>query len=781
MSRAVVSRRRASRRKPSPQVVVAPNGRSLTPDDQLAILATVFANSPDGMAFIDSDYVIRQANRAYSEQVHQSLESLIGRRLEEAFPGWAEQVAHIYGKVRETGKPFHAQSHPFIFGAEPERGITFWDVSVSPVRGRGRRFLGFLVQHHEVTDRKRAEEALIESAQHYRRIVETATEGIWILDAENRTTFVNARMAEMLGYIESEMIGQPVFKFMDEESVALAKAKLQRRHRGTPGQEDFKFRRKDGSYLWTIVSSNPIFDGGGRYTGSLGMVTDITRRKLAEEKLRAANRELEITSRIVNNSPDMISVVDRHYTYRKVNPMYGEVFQKPSSEIEGHAIGEFLGRRVFRESIRPLIDRAFNGELIRFERWFDFPIGRRYMVVRYFPLPGEAGTELVMIVARDVTERKRGEGERQRLLDESQRRASELQAVLDNMVDGVVVVNAQREIVLANSAILKLLGFRSIGQMLGKMPKLASYLRLRHPDGKPLTSDEMAMTQALEGEIVTNQDEVMFNRMTRKEVFVRVSAAPIKLRDENVSGAIIVIKDVTDIIDMNRLKDQFITVAAHELKTPIGIMKGYAQALLRTVEDMPPERRWILDAINRGADRIDRIVQDLLDISRLTRGELELAVEGIDLAELAEEVVHRMALTTTKHRMMLSRLEPVIVQGDRARLEQVLSDLIDNAIRYSPKGGDIQVEVTVKDKKAIVSVKDQGVGITKEKQERIFERFYRAHTGTMYDYGGLGIALYMAKEVISRHGGKLWFESVENGGSTFHFSLPLRGQSGESQ
>jgi signal transduction histidine kinase len=117
------------------------------------------------------------------------------------------------------------------------------------------------------------------------------------------------------------------------------------------------------------------------------------------------------------------------------------------------------------------------------------------------------------------------------------------------------------------------------------------------------------------------------------------------------------------------------------------------------------------------------------------------------------------------------------VRGERDRLEQVLLTLLDNAIRYSPEGGEVDVGVSVEGGEAVVSVTDRGVGIPAEKQSRIFERFYRAHTGTHYDYGGMGVGLYISREIVRRLGGKLWFESREGEGSTFRFSLPLESTS----
>ena len=220
--------------------------------------------------------------------------------------------------------------------------------------------------------------------------------------------------------------------------------------------------------------------------------------------------------------------------------------------------------------------------------------------------------------------------------------------------------------------------------------------------------------------------------------------------------------------------DLLIRVAAHELKTPVAIMKGYADLLLRGREQLPVASRGALEAIERGAVRIDDIVKELLDLSLLHLGQMELRRERVDLSALVEIVTGRMALTTHRHRIRVVESEPVVVQADRVRIEQVLGKLLDNAVRYSPRGGDVEVRLVVRDGAAVVSVRDRGIGIPTEKQARVFQRFYRPHTDTPYDYGGMGVGLYISREIVARHGGAMWFESTEGEGSTFCFRLPIQ-------
>ncbi len=380
---------------------------------------------------------------------------------------------------------------------------------------------------------------------------------------------------------------------------------------------------------------------------------------------------------------------------------------------------------------------------------------------------------------REIAERERADEERERLLreveklaNEAQRRAGQLQAVLESMADAVSVSDAQGHTILLNDAARRMFGLDT-----GQIPPLDKTLehryRLRYLDGRPMSYRELPVVRALQGETIMGLDSILYNERSQRDFYLRTSATPIRDQSGAIVGAVSVSRDITDLIELDKMKDDFIRVAAHELKTPITIMKGYAQVLLRAERIEPRYHRRMLEGINAGVDRMTNVIEDLLDISQLRVGRLDLRKERIDLAGLVSRALNRMAALATKHRLRLLKVESAQVDGDPERLEQVVVHLLENAIKFSPRGGNIDVAVQVRKGQAVVSVRDYGVGIPRDRQERIFERFYRAHAGTPYDYGGMGVGLYISREIIQAHGGRMWFESEEDKGSTFYFSLPL--------
>lgn len=224
-----------------------------------------------------------------------------------------------------------------------------------------------------------------------------------------------------------------------------------------------------------------------------------------------------------------------------------------------------------------------------------------------------------------------------------------------------------------------------------------------------------------------------------------------------------------------RERDEFISTAVHEIKTPLAVIKTAVQM----VKELPPERRearlpTLLDRVDRQCNRLTRLVNEVLEVSRIDLKRLALIRTRIDLAELVERVVAEAQDISAHHQLRILRNDPVTVDVDPERVEQVLTNLLSNAIRYSPGKGAIEIESRRDRMEAVVSVRDHGIGIPTEKQARMFERFYRAHVGTPYEHASsLGVGLYLSREIITRHGGKMGFESMDGLGSTFWFSLPI--------
>lgn len=363
---------------------------------------------------------------------------------------------------------------------------------------------------------------------------------------------------------------------------------------------------------------------------------------------------------------------------------------------------------------------------------------------------------LFVLMRRQLAER--------RVLDE------QVRAVLDGMADAVLVVDEGRRIVDANRAAAELFAAPHRRDLLVPLDDLLRCLHLRYADGRPVPSSDTAVARALRGHAFAY--EACIKALDGRELVVYVSAAPVRGRaGEEPRLAVEVVRDVTELRQFEQAREEFLSTAAHELKTPLAVVKACAQLLQRRRQGDPV----VLEAVGRQVDRMTRMAQQLLEVSRFRLGGAELRRERFDLGALLAEVAAELQGEAQGRRVVVEPA-PAAVLGDRDRIAQVISSLLGNAIRFSPRGGDVEATLALQGPDAVVSVRDHGLGIPRERQARVFERYYRAHAGTAHDYGGLGLGLDVSRQIVARHGGRIWFESDPGRGSTFSFSLPLAGQ-----
>ncbi|HSP15715.1 MAG TPA: ATP-binding protein [Thermoanaerobaculia bacterium] len=225
--------------------------------------------------------------------------------------------------------------------------------------------------------------------------------------------------------------------------------------------------------------------------------------------------------------------------------------------------------------------------------------------------------------------------------------------------------------------------------------------------------------------------------------------------------------------DLSRLKDEFLSIASHELRTPVTSIKGYTQ-LAKTLireNDLGTSEEYLDIALDQ-IDRMSRLILELLDVSRIETGRLQMRHDEIDWPSFVREVIHHHHTSLNDRRFHLSvPEESKTISGDRDRLEQVLGNLLENAVKYSPEGSEIFVSVEDKGDQLVTAVCDRGIGIPADELSQVFERFHRGRQVSSTNFGGLGLGLYITKQIVERHGGTIWVESREGSGTTFYFSL----------
>ncbi len=360
--------------------------------------------------------------------------------------------------------------------------------------------------------------------------------------------------------------------------------------------------------------------------------------------------------------------------------------------------------------------------------------------------------------------------ERKRLERNSMQAKEHLRAVTDNAASCFFMLDRRGVPTFMNPAALEITGF-TFEEL--KTDTLHNTLHHHHPDGRRYAARDCPLSQAF-GNPKTVRGEEIFIRKDGTFFPITYSMSPL-VREKDFSGAVLEFQDVTDRKQLERQKDDFIGIASHELKTPVTSAKAYAQVLSRRFKragDLTSAE--LIDKMDTQLNKLNYLISDLLDITKIESGKLQMQRESFDFNELVEEVVEEMRQTSEHHTILLDLAMSRQVYGDRYRISQVLTNLITNAIKYSPHADKINLKSVTSDKYITLSVRDYGLGIPRARRKQVFERFYRVTGPHQETYPGLGLGLYISAEIIKRHRGRIWVESEAGEGSTFYFKLPAK-------
>lgn len=339
-----------------------------------------------------------------------------------------------------------------------------------------------------------------------------------------------------------------------------------------------------------------------------------------------------------------------------------------------------------------------------------------------------------------------------------------LDSVLTHMTDGVIATDRRGKIVIVNSmaeTLLDIIAEEATGKNLLKVLDIEDELTLRN--------------------LLETQDDILVDGAALEgPTILRASFSLIQRESGFISGIVCVLHDVTEQEKIEEERKQFVSNVSHELRTPLTSMRSYIEALADGAWQDPDLAPRFLEVTQNETDRMIRMIQDLLHLSRIDSGKSELELEIVDMTELVDHVlsrfdmlIHSQDYEDKQYHIVRSLLdESVFVELDPDRMIQVLDNIMNNAIKYSPDGGKITGRMYLKDGNVIVSVSDEGMGIPKTDLQKIFSRFYRVDRARSRAMGGSGLGLAISKEVIEQHGGHIWAESIEGKGTTFYLSLP---------
>jgi PAS domain S-box-containing protein len=359
--------------------------------------------------------------------------------------------------------------------------------------------------------------------------------------------------------------------------------------------------------------------------------------------------------------------------------------------------------------------------------------------------------------------------------EEVERAAGEARAVFYAIADGVLLTDPAGRVTAMNHALELLAGWTE-AEVQG-MP-YAEILPVEDERGTRIPPEARPLAKAIAtGEPASDQGYGV-DLVTRdgRRVPVAVSSAPILDPRGMVMGGVDVVRDVSREREVDEVKSALISTVSHELRTPLTLIHGFAELLV--LRDMPVERRRAAaEEILEASRRLARLIDDLLSVSRMESGRLVLDPRPLDLGGLVERTLSPFRAMAAKHNIRAEIPSGLpVIWGDPDKLEQILTNLVGNAIKYSPSGGDVVVSVGVDDDEVRVSVRDQGIGMSPRDMGQLFEKFYRVDRDEVRRAGGTGLGLYITRRLVEMHGGRIWAESWTGAGSVFTFTLPGRSE-----
>lgn len=697
-------------------------------------------------------------------------------------------------------------------------GSTFWnEVHTAPLPGANGAVAHVVATMNDVSARRRTEAALREADTSRALFFANHPHPMWIFDVVTlRFLAVNEAAVHHYGYSEGEFLRMTLLDVRPAEDAAAIVAKAAQ-VAAAPGGLDvagtWRHRRKDGSIVAMDVTTHAITFAGR--AARLSVAIDVTERRQAEANVRASEERLQA---ILDNSLSVVYVKDRAGRYLVVNREFRRLFHVATEGVLGKTQEDIHApdvAAVFRANDMQVLQ---SGDAIEVEERLPLPDGDHTYLSVKFPLRDASGIPYAVCgISTDITERKRIEERQHFLTEASEILAASLdyqttlmriaQLAVPSLADWCVVDTvdddgAPRRLAVAHVDPAKVAyGWelhRRYPDDLDAPGGLGEVLRTGKSQLYPEIPDamlvagtrdaehlriarEIGMSSAMVVPLVTHEHVIGALSFVAAESHRHYGPDDLAFAEDLARRCALAMENArlyTEAQTAIRARDQFLSIAAHELRTPVAGIKGYAQMLLRAQDRtlLTPDRLTQgLRTINHASDRLVVLTNDLLDVSRIRLGKLPLRPRSFDLATLTRDLAARVhgELGAT-HALIVDVPDgPCPIVADPDRIEQVLTNLLENAIKYSVDGGTIGLRLRPTGEGVLLQVWDAGIGLPPGAAESIFEPFGRAPNATRRNLPGLGLGLYISRTIAERHGGRIWAESAgDDQGTTISLWLP---------
>ncbi|MGI5827639.1 MAG: PAS domain S-box protein [Patescibacteria group bacterium] len=713
--------------------------------------AEILESITDAFLAVDKDWRVTYINRKAEKLLKKTRTNLLGKDFGEEFPGIKKTKFYTCAKkARETGKSRHVEA--FVPSLNSWYEANFYPSGSS-----------LTIYFKNITKRKLVSEDKETSLALLNTILSSASIGFALFDKNLRYKLVNKQLADINNLSESEHVGKTIGEVIPSLEKQVTRILKKVLNTGKPVlnfEVSGNTKQNPSETVYWRESFYPVKSTNGETIGVGVFVSDVTKQKHAEEKLKKREQEF---SQLLQSTDQGIYGLDLRGRCTFVNKaacnqlgyVYRELVGKNMHQI---VHGKTKTGEEYPEHKCPMYATFTTGKGVRSDdeilwrkdgNWFPVELSS-------YPIVEKEKTVGTVVTFTDITERKATE----ELIRRSEAR---FKALFNSNIIGVSIERIDGLILDANDAFLDTLGYTREDLEKGRI----SWIKATAPEYLEVTKEA---TNKIKTKGYSEPYEKEFIRKDGSRVPVLVGGA---MTDEVKGEGISFLLDITEQKEAEKRKDEFIGMASHELKNPITTIKAYAQFLQRYLAEYEdPEVIDYLKKMDKQVDRLTNLISELLDVTRINSGKLPLSKKEFLIAEVINEAIESVKATAKKHTIINQSKVKGTVVADKDRISQVLINLLSNAVKYSPHGKKIIVKSYKRNGSITVAVQDFGIGIPKSKQQKIFNRFYRISSRQTKELSNLGLGLYISREIVRLHEGKIWVKSTENKGSTFYFSLP---------
>lgn len=730
----------------------------------LESLSTLFVQAPVALAFLKGENFIIEAANPQILEVWDKTNEIIGLPLLQAISELEGQIfIDMLKHVLQTGETYNGSKASVLLNRDGKAREFFFDFIYAPIFDEDDRTItGVSVVATDVTEQVLAQKRLEESDFRYEELLSTSDFSTAVYTGRDLIVdFANDEMLKTWGKdatVRGKKLADALPELRDQPFLEILQ-NIFDTGVGYSAAEDRVDLEVDGELktFYFNFSYKPLKDKNGKVYAILNNAFDVTEIVESRKKITESEKLLKT---FVENVPMAVSVMaGPEYRILISNATTAKTWGGKPGRI-GLTIKEAYPGIENQEPYRALEEvRTTGKEIIGREYQIDLPHGKKFVNFILHPLKDEAGEVTHIIsIAYDVTEDKLKKSK----LEENEKR---FRLLADTMPQVVWTADPQGNTDFYNDQWYRYSGFSKDEENESMWQELVNPEHLETVNQVWDDSVRNGTPYQIEYQLKDPNKPGDFRWFLAR-------AVPVKDSEGNILQWVGTSTDIDDFKQLQEQKDNFLGITSHELKTPLTSLKLYSQFIEKNLRNMGDEKNAdIARKMDKQINKLTTLISDLLDVTKIQNGKLQLSKSVFDVDKLAEDVIEEQQMNS-RHRIFLDRSTAGEIYGDPHRIAQVMTNLIGNAIKYSPDADEIHIKLSRNKDVVSFCVRDFGIGIPADKRDKVFEQYYRVSGDKEHTFPGMGLGLYISSEIIKRSGGKIYVNSVEGKGTEFCFEIP---------